>query len=83
MDSVDETWYNHGTVTIPSLLTRWPWMLAAPSRDWSVFQQSFANHWEALTHAHPRSRTSYYEGLVTKIGFFAQRLEKVYSSNQV
>ena len=28
-------------------------MLTAPSRDWSVFQQIFADHWEAFQHAHP------------------------------
>src|SRR2546430_2236588 len=26
-------------------------MLAAPSGDWSVFQQIFADHWEAFQHA--------------------------------
>jgi Transposase zinc-binding domain/Putative transposase len=42
-------------------------MLAAPSRDWSVFQQIFADHWEAFQHAHPRSQTSYYDGLMAKM----------------
>jgi Putative transposase/Transposase zinc-binding domain len=42
-------------------------MLAAPSRDWSVFQQIFADHWEAFQHAHPRDQTSYYDGLVAKM----------------
>ena len=54
MDSAEEPWYNHGTVTIPSPLTRWTRMLTAPSRDWSVFQQIFAEHWEAFQYAHPR-----------------------------
>src|SRR5262245_28242100 len=36
MDSAEMPWYNHGTVTIPSPLTRWTRMLTAPSRDWSV-----------------------------------------------
>ena len=42
-------------------------MLAAPSRDWNVFKQIFAEHWEGFTHAHPRYQTSYYEGLVAKM----------------
>jgi hypothetical protein len=29
-------------------------MLAAPARDWSVFQQIFADHWEVFQQAHPR-----------------------------
>ena len=32
-------------------------MLAAPARDWSVFKQIFADHWEAFQHAHPRYQT--------------------------
>ena len=31
-------------------------MLAAPSRDWNVFKQIFAEHWDGFTHAHPRYR---------------------------
>jgi len=42
-------------------------MLAAPVRDWSVFQQIFTDHWEAFQHAHPRYQTSYYDGLVAKM----------------
>ena len=42
-------------------------MLAAPSRDWSVFQQIFADHWETFQHAHPRYQTRYYDGLVAKM----------------
>ena len=42
-------------------------MLAAPARDWSVFQQIFADHWEAFRHAHPRYQTPYYDGLVAKM----------------
>jgi hypothetical protein len=42
-------------------------MLAAPARHWSVFQQIFAEHWKALQHAHPRSQTPYYDGLVAKM----------------
>ena len=57
-------------------------MLAAPSGDWSVFQQSFADHWEAFQHAHPRYQTPYDHGLVgkmlacgtpVKIGYMAYR----------
>jgi Transposase zinc-binding domain/Putative transposase len=42
-------------------------MLTAPSRDWRVFQQIFAEHWEAFQHAHPRDQTPYYDGLVAKM----------------
>ena len=42
-------------------------MLAAPVRAWSVFQQIFADHWEAFQHAHPRYQTPYYDGLVAKM----------------
>jgi hypothetical protein len=42
-------------------------MLTAPSRDWSVFQQIFADHWEAFQHAHPRYQTPYYTRLVAKM----------------
>ena len=57
-------------------------MLAAPSGDWSVFQQIFADHWEPFQHAHPRSQTPYDDGLVgkmlacgnpEKIGYLAYR----------
>jgi Putative transposase/Transposase zinc-binding domain len=42
-------------------------MLAAPSEDWSVFQQIFAEHWEAFQHAQPRYQTPSYNGLVGKM----------------
>ena len=42
-------------------------MMAEPSRDWSVFKQIFADHWEAFQHAHPRYQTSYYDSLVAKM----------------
>ena len=42
-------------------------MLVAPSRDWNVFKQIFAEHWDGFTHAHPRSQTAYYHGLVAKM----------------
>jgi hypothetical protein len=42
-------------------------MSAAPSQEWSVFKQIFADHWEPFRHAHPRYQTSYYDGLVTKM----------------
>ena len=42
-------------------------MLTAPSRDWSVFQQIFADHWETFQHAHPRYQTASYPGLVAKM----------------
>ena len=42
-------------------------MLAAPVRAWSVFQQIFADHWEAFQQAHARYQTPYYAGLVAKM----------------
>jgi Transposase zinc-binding domain len=42
-------------------------MLAAPSRDWNVFKQIFAEPWDGFTHAHARYQTSYYDGLVAKM----------------
>jgi len=42
-------------------------MVAEPSRDWSVFKQIFADHWDAFQHAHPRYQTSYYDSLVAKM----------------
>jgi len=42
-------------------------MLAAPARDWSVFQQIFADHWEGCQQAHPRYQTSYDDELVRKM----------------
>jgi hypothetical protein len=41
-------------------------MLAAPSRDWSVFQQICADHWDTFQRAHPRYQTAYYNSLVAK-----------------
>jgi Putative transposase/Transposase zinc-binding domain len=42
-------------------------MMAQPSRDWNVFKQIFADHWDAFQHAHPRYQTAYYNGLVAKM----------------
>jgi Putative transposase/Transposase zinc-binding domain len=42
-------------------------MLVAPARDWNVFQQIFAEHWDGFKHANPRYQTSYYDGLVAKM----------------
>jgi hypothetical protein len=42
-------------------------MLVAPSRDWNVFKQIFAEHWDGFTHAHPRYQTAYYNDLVAKM----------------
>ena len=42
-------------------------MLVAPARDWNVFQQIFAEHWDGFKHAHPRYQTAYYDGLVAKM----------------
>ena len=48
-------------------LTRCALMLAAPARDWNVFKQIFAEHWDGFTHAHPRYQTAYSAGLVAKM----------------
>ncbi len=42
-------------------------MMTQSSGDWSVFQQVFAEHWDAFQRAHPRYQTSYYDGLVAKM----------------
>jgi hypothetical protein len=42
-------------------------MMAASSRDWNVFKQIFADHWEPFQHAHPRYKTAYYDSLVAKM----------------
>jgi len=42
-------------------------MLAQPARDWSVFKQIFADHWDPFRRAHPRYQTSYYDELVAKM----------------
>src|SRR5207245_11661557 len=42
-------------------------MLAAPTRDWNVFKQIVADHWDAFPHAHPRFQTAYYHDLVAKM----------------
>jgi Putative transposase/Transposase zinc-binding domain len=42
-------------------------MMTQPSRDWSVFKQIFADHWDAFQHAHPRYQTPYYNSLVAKM----------------
>jgi len=39
-------------------------MLAAPSQDWSVCKQIFAEHWDGFTHLYPRYATPYYASLV-------------------
>jgi hypothetical protein len=42
-------------------------MLAAPARDWSVFQHIFAEPWEVFQHTHPRYQTPYDDELVRKM----------------
>ena len=63
---VSQAWYNRFTATNQHL-TRYDVMVVEPSPDWSVFQQIFADPWEAFQHAHPRHQTSYYNGLVAKM----------------
>src|SRR6266403_909138 len=55
---------HHHSATISTRCAR---MLAAPSRDWNVFKQIFADHWEPFQRAHPRYQTAYYDGLVAKM----------------
>jgi Putative transposase/Transposase zinc-binding domain len=42
-------------------------MLTAPARDWNVFKQIFADHWDAFRQAHARYQTPYYDELVAKM----------------
>jgi hypothetical protein len=42
-------------------------MLTAPSRDWRVFQQIFADHWKTFQEAQARYQTAYYDTLVAKM----------------
>lgn len=42
-------------------------MLTAPARDWNVYKQIFAEHWEAFRQAHARYQTPYYDELVAKM----------------
>jgi hypothetical protein len=42
-------------------------MLTAPARDWNVFKQIFAEHWDAFRQAHARYQTPYYAELVAKM----------------
>jgi hypothetical protein len=46
--------------------TRGNRMMAVPSRDWSVFKQIFADHWEPFQRAQPRYQTAYDADLVAK-----------------
>jgi hypothetical protein len=41
-------------------------MLAAPSGDWNVFKQIFAEHWDGFKRVYSRYDTPYYKGLVDK-----------------
>ena len=67
VDEADEAWYNRFTVKHLIPPTRCTPMMPPPSGDWSVFQQIFADHWDAFQRAHPRYQTAYYDGLVAKM----------------
>jgi hypothetical protein len=56
------------------------WMLATPVRAWRVFQQIFAEHWEAFQQAHVRYQTPYYAGLVAKMLACGQPAQIGYSA---
>lgn len=47
--------------------TRCDPMMAQASRDWSVYKQIFADHWDEFKQAHPRYQSAYYDGLVAKM----------------
>ncbi len=40
-------------------------MMGAPSRDWHIFTQIFADHWDGFPHAHPRYHTASSHDLVS------------------
>jgi hypothetical protein len=42
-------------------------MLAQASRDWSVYKQIFADHWDEFKQANLRYQSAYYDGLVAKM----------------
>jgi hypothetical protein len=42
-------------------------MMAQASRDWSVFKQIFADHWQGFKQFRPRYDTPYYDSLVEKM----------------
>ena len=42
-------------------------MMAQASRDWSVFKQIFADHWDEFKRVRPRYQTAYYDSLVAKM----------------
>jgi Putative transposase/Transposase zinc-binding domain len=42
-------------------------MMAQAARDWSVFKQIFADHWDEFKLAYPRYQSAYYDGLVAKM----------------
>src|SRR2546426_23185 len=56
-------------------------MMPQPSGDWSVFQQIFAERWDAFQRAHPRYQTSYYDGLVAKTLGCGNRDKRGYAGN--
>ena len=47
--------------------TRCDPMMAQASRDWSVFKQIFADHWQGFKQFRPRYDTPYYDSLVEKM----------------
>ena len=57
-------------------------MHAAPVRAWSVFQPSFAAHWEACQQAHARYQTPSYAGLVAKMLACGQPAQIGYSEDR-
>src|SRR6266568_5179314 len=61
--SVVQPLHRHNLITP----TRCDPMMAASSRDWNVFKQIFADHWEPFQQAHPHYQTAYYDSLVAQM----------------
>ncbi len=51
-------------------------MIVAPSQDWNVFKQIFAEHWDGFKLVYPRYNKPYYDGLVDKMGLQALLAKK-------
>ena len=51
----------------PTTPARCALMIVAPSQDWNVFKQIFAEHWDGFKLVYPRYNKPYYDGLVDKM----------------
>ena len=66
MDLGSRTWERSPHST-PQHLKPCGLMTAAPTPDWHVFTQIFAQHWDGCKRVYPRYDTRYYDGLVDKM----------------